>query len=92
MNHTTPIKTASRWSGALRRKLAGSPEFETWLEQAAQDPVTPARIDQWFLDAIQAESAEAIVPLDTLRKALRDDIVLSRHVDWIRVQARDRHL
>lgn len=72
MNHTTPIKTASRWSGALRRKLAGSPEFETWLEQAAQDPVTPARIDQWFLDAIQAESAEAIVPLDTLRKALRE--------------------
>ncbi|MBC7204598.1 MAG: bifunctional [glutamate--ammonia ligase]-adenylyl-L-tyrosine phosphorylase/[glutamate--ammonia-ligase] adenylyltransferase, partial [Pusillimonas sp.] len=72
MNHTTPIKIAARWSGALRRKLAGNPEFESWLEQAASDPVTPARIDQWFLEATQAASMHAIVPLHDLRKALRE--------------------
>lgn len=41
------LASAQRWSGALRRKLTGSPEFATWLSEAAKNAVTRQVIYQW---------------------------------------------
>ncbi|WP_430458988.1 bifunctional [glutamate--ammonia ligase]-adenylyl-L-tyrosine phosphorylase/[glutamate--ammonia-ligase] adenylyltransferase [Pusillimonas minor] len=65
------LAPALRWSGALRRKTSAHPGFESWLEQAADQPVTASLIDAWFTElAGHALTAQAPA-LDVLRKALR---------------------
>ena len=72
MHHNASLAPALRWSGVLRRKTGAHPEFESWLEQAAQSPVDPARIDNWFSELAQVRLDDpAAVALETLRRALR---------------------
>lgn len=72
MSHNSSLASALRWSGALRRKTSAHPNFETWLEQAADTPVDEHRITTWFADLAQTDSACAkAIDTDTLRRALR---------------------
>ena len=50
MTRTIILEPALAWSGALRRKVDGRPEFGTWLEQAVQQPVTTERVHEWFVE------------------------------------------
>lgn len=50
MPDTIILASAQNWSGALRRKLTGEPQFASWLAQAATSPVTRQTIYQWHDD------------------------------------------
>ena len=72
MTRTIILEPALAWSGALRRKVDGRPEFGTWLEQAAQEPVTARRVREWFLElgGVPASARAAMEPAQ-LRPVLR---------------------
>ena len=69
MMQTIILEPALAWSGALRRKVDAQPDFGSWLENAAGQPVDADRLQQWFteLGGTPGEVMEA----DTLRKVLR---------------------
>jgi len=72
MTRTIILEPALAWSGALRRKVDARPEFGAWLEQAIQQPVTPERLQEWFVElgGTPATPSAAMEPT-SLRPVLR---------------------
>ncbi|MGE4368613.1 MAG: bifunctional [glutamate--ammonia ligase]-adenylyl-L-tyrosine phosphorylase/[glutamate--ammonia-ligase] adenylyltransferase [Burkholderiaceae bacterium] len=79
------LEPATQWSGALRRKLTANPAFGNWLAQAALEPVTPARLGEWFdeLTRDQAFAPAVPGPADTLLPAY-EIAPLRRHLRKLR--------
>lgn len=59
------------WSGALRRLTQSDPAFAHWLEQERSQPLTTARLHDWFAELAGAPIGSAILELDTCRRVLR---------------------
>lgn len=64
------VEPALQWSGALRRRVTANPDFQPWLEAAAQHPVSRERIDCWLLELYATTSNDAS-EVDTVRRCLR---------------------
>lgn len=58
MPETIILASAQSWSGALRRKLIGSPEFAVWLSGAAQHSVTRKTIYDWHDELLRANDTD----------------------------------
>lgn len=69
MSEAIIVEPALNWSGALRRKLSANPDFGQWLHAAAQHPVTPQRITDWYTEV--APSPAPASELTETRRALR---------------------
>ena len=59
------------WSGALRRLTQSDPAFANWLEQERSQPLTTARLHEWFAELAGAPIGSAILELATCRQVLR---------------------
>ncbi|MCC7225557.1 MAG: bifunctional [glutamate--ammonia ligase]-adenylyl-L-tyrosine phosphorylase/[glutamate--ammonia-ligase] adenylyltransferase [Burkholderiaceae bacterium] len=44
------LSPALAWSGVLQRQLTGTPDFGDWLAQSALQPLSPERLEAWFLE------------------------------------------
>jgi len=64
------LAPALAWSAYLRLRTSGSPDFATWLDEAAGQPVTPERIELWLTELSRAERG-ALLDVDTCKAALR---------------------
>src|SRR5690606_27120687 len=69
MTQTIILEPALQWSGAVRRKVDAQPEFGSWLERAVQRPISPERIEHWFVEL--GGTPNTPMPAETLRPALR---------------------
>ena len=69
MNRAIILEPALAWSGALRRTVDARPEYGSWLEEAAQQPIDRHRLQQWFLEL--GGTVDGILPTDALRPILR---------------------
>ncbi|TEA77355.1 bifunctional [glutamate--ammonia ligase]-adenylyl-L-tyrosine phosphorylase/[glutamate--ammonia-ligase] adenylyltransferase [Allopusillimonas ginsengisoli] len=70
MTQTIILESATRWSGALRRKLNANEAFGRWLAQAAQYEVTRKTIQDWLTE-LRGASGDAALPVDQVRRVLR---------------------
>ncbi len=66
-----PFEYATRWSGALRRRLEANPNLAAWLPQAVQTEVNKTRIDQWFEEISGQPVATALLDNLSCRRTLR---------------------
>ncbi len=70
MTQTIILESATRWSGALRRKLNANEEFGRWLAEAAQREVTRKTIHEWFAQ-LKGRQDDTPLPVDEVRRVLR---------------------
>ena len=70
MSNPSPLAPALAWSGHLRRRLDAHPDLAAWLADAVQQPVTPARMEQWQAE-LAGPAAGGILPVDVCRMVLR---------------------
>ncbi len=65
------IPHALPWSGVLRRLTQAKPEFADWLEQSCHEPITCARIQEWFGELTGAVGPDSTLDPTTCRRVLR---------------------
>lgn len=67
----TDFSSALTWSGSLRRLTQSDPAFAHWLEQERSEPLTTARLHDWFAELAGAPIGSATLELATCRQVLR---------------------
>jgi glutamate-ammonia-ligase adenylyltransferase len=67
----TDFSSALTWSGSLRRLTQSDPTFAGWLEQERSQPLTTARLHDWFAELAGTPVGSATLELTKCRQVLR---------------------
>ncbi len=82
MSHTSLLAPALAWSGHLRLRVGANPDYATWLETAAQQPVSPKVLLNWFEElrsvrvgpAAEPSAPLAVADCRAILRRLRDRV------------------
>ncbi|HLR82935.1 MAG TPA: bifunctional [glutamate--ammonia ligase]-adenylyl-L-tyrosine phosphorylase/[glutamate--ammonia-ligase] adenylyltransferase [Paenalcaligenes sp.] len=87
MPHNQPELThAFEWSRALKRKINRDPDFEPWLMLHYLQPVTAARLEQWWAALLDEQCSDPDSFKDALRR-VRDQVFFVQYLREVTLRA-----
>src|SRR5690625_5950358 len=89
MPHNQPELThAFEWSRALKRKINRDPDFEPWLMLHYLQPVTAARLEQWWATLLDKQCSDPDSFKDALRR-VRDQVFFVQYLREVTLRSEE---